>query len=69
MKSNIQVNRRTLIHLNRGRPVRLDPEFFKRQNTVERLFSRIEAFKRISPRYERYEHSFLRQIHLVHRAP
>jgi len=42
-----------------------DPELYKKRNAVEWFFSWIEAFKKIVPRYERYEHSFLGLIHLA----
>jgi len=35
------------------------------RNASERFFSWIEVFKKIVPRYERYECSFLGQIHLA----
>ena len=38
---------------------------YKKRNAVERFFSWIEAFKKIVPRYERYEHSFMGLIHLA----
>jgi len=42
-----------------------DPELYKKRSAVERFFSWIEAFKKIVPRYERYEHSFIGLIHLA----
>lgn len=63
--SNIPVNRRSRKHPKRGRPFRFDPEIYKRRSAVERFFSWIEAFKKITPRFERYEHSFLGLIHLA----
>jgi transposase len=65
IKSNIPVNRRSWKQPKRGRPVWFDPELYKKRSAVERFFSRIEAFKKIVPRYERYEHSFLGLIHLA----
>ncbi len=47
------------------RPVWFDPELYKKRSAVERFFSWIEAFKKIVPRYERYEHSFMGLIHLA----
>ncbi|MFA5453443.1 MAG: hypothetical protein WC248_07710 [Candidatus Methanomethylophilaceae archaeon] len=52
-------------HPKRGRPVWFDPELYKKRSAVERFFSWIEAFKKIVPRYERYEHSFMGLIHLA----
>ncbi len=65
IKSNIPVNRRSRKYPKRGRPVWFDPELYKKRNAVEWFFSWIEAFKKIVPRYERYEHSFLGLIHLA----
>ncbi|MDD2472717.1 MULTISPECIES: transposase [unclassified Methanoculleus] len=65
IKSNIPVNRRSRVHPKRGRPRRFDPILYKERGAIERFFSWIEAFKKIVPRYERYEHSFLGLIHLA----
>ena len=65
IKNNIPVNRRSRKHPKRGRPFWFDPELYKKRSAVERFFSWIEAFKKIVPRYERYEHSFLGLIHLA----
>ena len=65
IKSNIPVNRRSRKQPKRGRPVWFDPELYKKRSAVERFFSWIEAFKKIVPRYERYEHSFMGLIHLA----
>ncbi len=65
IKSNIPVNRRPRIHPKRGRPRWFDPELYKKRGAIERFFSWIEAFKKIVPRYERYECSFLGLVHLA----
>jgi transposase len=65
IKSNIPVNRRSRRHPKRGRPFWFDPELYKKRSAVERFFSWIEAFKKITPRYECYEHSFLGLIYLA----
>ena len=65
IKSNIPVNRRSRKQPKRGRPFGFDPELYKKRSAVERFFSWIEAFKKIVPRYERYEHSFMGLIHLA----
>ncbi|MDD3035254.1 MAG: IS5 family transposase [Bacteroidales bacterium] len=65
IKSNIPVNRRSRKQPKRGRPVWFDPELYKKRSAIERFFSWIEAFKKIVPRYERYEHSFMGLIHLA----
>ncbi|RXE57373.1 hypothetical protein ABH15_04625 [Methanoculleus taiwanensis] len=65
IRSNIPVNRRSWIHPKRGRPFWFDPELYKKRSAIERFFSWIEAFKKVTPRYERYEHSFLGLIRLA----
>ncbi|WP_404810335.1 transposase [Methanoculleus receptaculi] len=65
IKSNIPVNWRSRKHPKRGRPFWFDPELYKKHSAVERFFSWIEALKKIVPRYERYEHSFMGLIHLA----
>ena len=65
IKSNIPINQRSRKHPKRGRPVWFDRELYKKRSAVERFFSWIEAFKKITPRFERYEHSFLGLIHLA----
>ena len=65
IKSNIPVNKRSRKHPKRGRPIRFDPELYKKRSAIEWFSSWIEAFKKIVPRYERYEHSFRGLIHLA----
>jgi len=65
IKSNIPVNRRSRRYPKRGRPFWFDPELYKKRSAIERFFSWIEAFKKIVPRYERYEHSFMGLIYLA----
>ena len=65
IKSNIPTNPRSRIHPKRGRPRWFDQTLYKERGAIERFFSWIEAFKKIVPRYERYEHSFLGLIHLA----
>ena len=65
IKSNIPMNKRSRRQPKRGRPFWFDPELYKKRSAVERFFSWIEAFKKIVPRYERYEHSFMGLIHLA----
>jgi len=65
IKSNIPVNRRARTHPKRGRPFWFDSELYKRRSAVERFFSWIEAFKKIIPRYERYEHLFQGLVQLA----
>jgi len=66
IKSNIPVNRRSRKYPKRGRPFGLDQELYKKRNAFERFFSWIEAFKKITLRYEHYETSFLVLIHLAY---
>ena len=65
IKSTIPANRRSRKQPKRGRPFWFDPELYEKRSAVERFFSWIEAFKKIVPRYERYEHSFMGLIHLA----
>jgi len=65
IKSNIPANRRSRKYLKRGGPFWFGSELYKKHSAVERFFSWIEAFKKIVPRYERYEHSFMGLIHLA----
>ena len=65
IKTNTPVNKRSRKHPKRGRPIQFDPELYKKRSAIERFFSWIEAFKKIVPRYERYEHSFLGLIYLA----
>jgi len=65
IKSNIPINPRNRKYPKRGRPVRFDKNLYKKRGAVERFFSWIEAFKKLVPRYERYEHSFLGLIYLA----
>lgn len=65
IRSNIPINPRSRIHPKRGRPFWFDPELYKERSAIERFFSWIEAFKQITPRFERYEFSFLGLIYLA----
>ena len=59
IKSNIPVNRRNRKKKKIGRPKKLDKDIYKGRSAVERFFSWIEAYKKILPRYERLEYSYL----------
>ncbi len=65
IKSIIPINPRSRKQPKRGRPVWFDPELYKKRSAVERFFSWTEAFKKVVPRYERYEQSFRGLIHLA----
>jgi transposase len=58
IKTMIPVNRRNRRRSKRGRAYRFDPEIYRYRGAVERFFSWIKAFRKISPRYERLEESF-----------
>lgn len=58
IKSNIPVNPRNTKKKKRGRPRKLNKDIYKKRYVVERFFSWIEGFKKISPRYERLEYSY-----------
>lgn len=57
--SNIPVNKRNRKNPKIGRPIKLDKEEYKGRGAVERLFSWIEAYKKVYPRHERLEKSYL----------
>ncbi len=59
IKSNIPVNKRNRKKKKIGRPIKLDKGIYKSRSAVERFFSWIEADKKILPRYERLEYSYL----------
>ena len=59
IKSNIPVNRRNRKKIKIGRPIKLDKGIYKGRSAVERFFSWIEANKKVLPRYERLEESYL----------
>jgi transposase len=63
--TNVPVNNRNRKNPKIGRPFRLNKEEYARRNVVERFFSWIEAFKKIYPRYERLEKSYLGLVQLA----
>jgi transposase len=65
IKSNIPVNPRNTKKKKIGRPRKLDKNIYKKRYVVERFFSWIEGFKKISPRYERLEYSYLGLVTLA----
>lgn len=65
IKSNIPVNERNKKKRKRGRPIKVDWEEFKKKSGIERFFSWIESCKKVFPRYERKETSYLGVIMLV----
>ena len=59
IKSNIPVNKRNRKKEKRGRPIKVDNEEYKKKSIVERFFSWIESCKKVFPRYEIKEASYL----------
>ena len=59
IKSNIPVNKRNRKKEKRGRPIKVDNEEYKKKKIVERFFSWIESCKKVFPRYEIKEASYL----------
>ncbi len=57
--SNIPVNKRNRKNPKMGRPFRLSKEDYAGRSVIERFFSWIEAFRKIYPRCERLEQSYL----------
>jgi len=65
IKSNIPVNIRNRKKKKRGRPIKVDWEEFKKKSAVERFFSWIESCKKVFPRYEIKEKSYLGVVMLA----
>ena len=61
IKSNIPVNRRNKKKGKKkvGRPIKVDQKEYKKKSIVERFFSWIESCKKVFPRYEIKEESYL----------
>lgn len=65
IKSVIPINPRNRKKNRIGRPIKFDKELFKKRSSIERFFSRIEAYKKIYPRYEHREDSYLGLVELA----
>jgi transposase len=65
IKTVIPINPRNRKKNRIGRPIKFDKELFKKRSSIERFFSRIEAYKKIYPRYERREDSYLGIVQLA----
>ncbi len=65
IKSNIPVNRRNQKNKKKGRPIKVDQEEYKKKSAVERFFSWIESCKKVFPRYEIKEISYLGVVMLA----
>jgi transposase len=57
--SNIPVNKRNRKNPKVGRPFRLNKDEYAGRSAVERFFSWIGAYKKVYPRHERLEKSYL----------
>ena len=64
IKSNIPVNKRNRKKKKKGRPIKVDWEELKK-STIERFFSWIESYKKVFPRYEVKEISYLGVVTLA----
>jgi len=65
IKNNIPVNKRNRKSKKRGRPTKFDKDIYKERFVIERFFSWIEAYRKIYPRYERLENSYLGLVTLA----
>ena len=62
IKSNIPINKRNRKKKKRGRQLKVDWEKLKKKSTIERFFSWIESYKKVFPRYEIKEISYLEVV-------
>ena len=65
IKSNIPVNKRNQKNKKRGRPIKVDLEEYKNKSAIKRFFSWIESCKKVFPRYEIKEISYLGVVMLA----
>ena len=65
IKSNIPVNKRNRKKMKIGRPIKVDQKEYKKKSVVERFFSWIESCKKVFPRYEIKETSYLGVVMLA----
>jgi len=65
IKTVIPVNVRNRKKKKVGRPIKFDKELFEKRSSIERFFSRIEAYKKIYPRHERREDSYLGLVQMA----
>ncbi|WP_165394840.1 transposase [Methanofollis fontis] len=59
IQTNIPINKRNTKDPENRRAEQFDLDLYKKRGAVERFFSWIEAFKKIVPRHERKEGSFI----------
>lgn len=65
IKTNIPVNKRNTKYQQQGRPKKFDKKLYNKRSAVERFFSWIESYRKIFPRHEVIEQSFLGLIQLA----
>ena len=65
IKSNIPVNKRNRKKKKKGRTIKVDKNEYKKKSVVERFFSWIESCKKVFPRYEIKETSYLGVVMLA----
>jgi predicted transcriptional regulator len=65
IESNIPVNSRNKKKKKRGRPIKVDQEGLKKKSAIERFFSWIESCKKVFPRHEVKEISYLGVVTLA----
>jgi len=65
IKSNIPVNIRKQKKKKRGRPIKVDEEEYKQKSVMERFFSWMESCKKVFPKYEIKEISYLGVVMLA----
>jgi len=67
IKTNIPVNLRNQKKGKKkvGRPIKVDQEEYKKKSVIERFFSWIESCKKVFPRYEIKEISYLGVVTLA----
>jgi hypothetical protein len=65
IKSNIPVNRRNRKKKKIGRPIKVDKEEYKKKSALDRFLSWIESCKKVFPRYEIKETSYLGVVMLA----
>jgi transposase len=65
IKSNIPVNKRNRTKKKRGRPIKVDKKEYKKKSVIERFYSWIKSCKKVFPRYEIKETSYLGVVMLA----
>ncbi len=65
IKSNIPVNKRNRKKKKKGRPIKVDMKEYKKKSVIERFYSWIGSCKKVFPRYEIKETSYLGVVMLA----